>query len=328
MSQPLPISIREIGSFHIGGELVTVSGMPPRSRTSTPGGPPHPIDQNGELAVGQMYVQQVRLAAPRGRAPVLMWHGGGMTGVNWETTPDGREGWQMHFLRAGLDVFVSDAVERGRSSWAPFPQVYPEAPYFRTAKEAWEETFRLGPQGSWHLDPRERVAHPGLRFPKGAIEGFMKQSVPRWATNDAATQAAYDLLVRHVGDCVILTHSQAGNFGLHAALRSPAKVLAVVSMEPSGAPDPAEADVSVLREVPHLFVWGDYLDRHPFWVNSLPNVRRWHAALVAAGIDAEWIDLPAHGIRGNSHALMLDDNSAEIADIVLDWLGRHGLVAR
>jgi hypothetical protein len=42
----------------------------------------------------------------------------------------------MFFLRAGFDTYVSDAVERGRASWAPYPQVYAEAPYFRTAKEA------------------------------------------------------------------------------------------------------------------------------------------------------------------------------------------------
>ena len=65
-------------------------GLPPRARVSTRGGPVHPIDPNGEIMVGQMYVQYVRLAAPRSPVPLLMWHGGGMTGVNWETTPDGR----------------------------------------------------------------------------------------------------------------------------------------------------------------------------------------------------------------------------------------------
>ena len=52
----------------------------------------------------------------------------------------------MFFLHAGFDTFVSDAVERRRASFAPFPQVYAEAPYFRTAKEAWEDTFRFGPE--------------------------------------------------------------------------------------------------------------------------------------------------------------------------------------
>jgi pimeloyl-ACP methyl ester carboxylesterase len=321
-----PLSVRRIGSFHVGGALVAVTGLPPRERVSTAGGPVHPIDPNGELAAGQMYVQYVRLSGPRGPAPVLMWHGGGMSGATWETTPDGREGWQMRFLRAGLDVFVSDAVERGRASWAPYPQVYPGEPFFRTAREAWEETFRLGPPGSWHPDPARRTAHPGLRFPVAAFGRFMKQCVPRWDTNDAATQAAYDALVRCVGACVVLTHSQGGNFGLRAALAAPDRVRAVVSLEPSGAPDPAGADAARLRGVPHLFVWGDFLDRHPFWVRSVPNARRWYEALAAAGVDAEWMDLTALGIRGNSHALMMDDNGADIAGLVLDWLAARGLL--
>jgi hypothetical protein len=46
---------------------------------------------------------------------------------------------------------------------------------------------------------------------------------------------------------------------------------------------------------------------------------------VAAGADVEWIDLPARGITGNSHALMADDNSDAIAMIVHDWLRKRGL---
>ncbi|WP_209443076.1 alpha/beta hydrolase family protein [Falsiroseomonas frigidaquae] len=323
-----PILIRDIGSFLLGGHMTTLAGLPPRGRVSTPGGPVHPTDPNGEIMVGQLYVQYVRLAEPRGAAPLLLWHGGGMTGVTWETTPDGRPGWQMFFLRAGLDVFVSDAVERGRASWAPYPEVYPEAPFFRTAREAWEETFRFGPPGSWRPDPAQRATHPGLRFRAEHMEAFMSQFVPRWSTNDAFTQAAYDALVAQLGGAMILTHSQGGNFGLRAALAAPDRVRAVISLEPSGAPDPQAADPARLRGVPHLFVWGDYLDRHPFWVNSLPNVRRWHAALVAAGVEAEWVDLPARGIRGNSHALMADDNSDEIAGLVHDWMARHDLIRR
>jgi len=34
------------------------------------------------------------------------------TGVTWETTPDGREGWLNYFLRKGWAVYNSDAVER------------------------------------------------------------------------------------------------------------------------------------------------------------------------------------------------------------------------
>ena len=74
----------------------------------------------------------------------MLWHGGGLTGVTWETKPDGKPGWQMFFLNAGHDVYVSDAVERGRASWARYPEIFKTEPLFRTKKEAWE-VFRIGP---------------------------------------------------------------------------------------------------------------------------------------------------------------------------------------
>lgn len=316
-----PLLVAEIGSFHVGGEITVLRGLPLRGRVSTQGGPVHPIDPNGEIMAGQMYVQYVRLANPKAEVPLLMWHGGGMTGVNWETTPDGRPGWQMFFLRAGFDTYVSDAMERGRASFAPFPQVYPQAPYFRTAKEAWEETFRFGPPGSWNADPAKRKPHEGLRFPADHFEAFLAQCVPRWGCNNARTQHAYNALLNRIeGGAIILTHSQGGNFGLTSAVLHPDRVRAVISLEPSGAPDPEIHDATLLRNIPHLFVWGDYLDRHSFWVHSRPAVERWYNALRDKGCDASWIDLPLQGIAGNSHALMADDNSDEVAAIVLAWL--------
>jgi hypothetical protein len=97
------IAVREIGSFHIGGRMIRVDGLPMRDRISTPGGPVHRIDPNGEIIIGQMYVQYVHLLKPQAPSPLLLWHGGGLTGVTWESTPDGRPGWQMFFLRAGFD---------------------------------------------------------------------------------------------------------------------------------------------------------------------------------------------------------------------------------
>jgi pimeloyl-ACP methyl ester carboxylesterase len=323
---PRALSVAEIGSFFVGGRIRRLEGLPKRERVSTPGGPVHYIDPNGEVVAGQMYVQFVRLARPGTATPLLMWHGGGMTGANWETTPDGRQGWQMFFLRAGFDTYVSDAVERGRASWAAYPQIYADAPYFRTAKELWEEAFRFGPKGSWHPEPSLRRAHPGLRFPVEHFDAFLGQCVPRWGCNDVLTQAAYDsLLHRMETGVIVLTHSQGGNFGLTAAAHHAGRVRAVISLDPSGAPDPSLQDATKLKGVPHLFIWGDFIDQHPFWIQSRPAVKRWRDSLRSAGCDVTWIELPALGIHGNSHALMADDNSDAIASIVLDWLRQRGL---
>ena len=40
----------------------------------------------------------------------------------------------------------------------------------------------------------------------------------------------------------------------------------------------------------------------------------------------ETFDLPKMGIKGNTHMLMMDRNSDEIAKLVSDWIGKQGLV--
>jgi pimeloyl-ACP methyl ester carboxylesterase len=150
--------------------------------------------------------------------------------------------------------------------------------------------------------------------------------VPRWATNDAATQAAYHALVQRICPCVIVVHSQGGNFAFNAALAAPQLVKAIVAVEPSGAPDPAKAELAKLKDMPHLFVWGDYLDQHELWKKITPAVNRYRDGLRAAGGRADELELPKMGIRGNSHMLMMDRNSDQIAGFVQRWLEERSLM--
>ena len=321
----MTIEIDRVGSFHLPGREATVSGIPPREDVLTPGGPVRVIDQNGTYEVEQIYVQYVRLAAPRARYPLLMWHGGGMTGVTWEDTPDGRPGWQMAFLEFGHDVYVSDAVERGRASFSPLPGVYGGEPFVRTKQECWEG-FRVGPVGSWHEDRDKCRAYDGQRFPVDAFDGFVRQTVPRWTVNDAATQAAYDTLIQEVGPAVAMSHSQSGNFGFTAALHAPDKVRAVIGIEPSGTPLPDQVDVSTVRDIPHLVVWGDFIEEGTRWPCYQQRIKAYRDALRAAGGSLDIIDLPARGIHGNSHFPMMDDNSDAVAALVQDWIESKGLM--
>ena len=146
------------------------------------------------------------------------------------------------FLNAGYDVYVSDAVERGRASWARYPEIFKSEPFFRPKKEAWE-LFRIGP--SYEVGGK-REAFEGEQFPVEAFDQFTKQGIRDGATNDAATQKAYDALVQKICPCIIV-YSQGGNFGFTAALNAPDKVKALITLEPSGAPDPAKADAGKLE---------------------------------------------------------------------------------
>src|SRR5438046_6982328 len=185
-----PYALRDMGSFHVGGRDVEITGKPVKEVVFTPGGVPAKVDLNGTYSVEAMYVQYFLPANRRGVVPLLFWHGGGLTGVTYETTPDGRDGWLNIFLRKGWDVYVSDAVERGRSGFAS-PDVWPGEPIFLTYADPFER-FRIGDgEGSWNADPAKRRVLPGSQFPVEAYDSYMKQQVPRWLTTDAAIVAAY-----------------------------------------------------------------------------------------------------------------------------------------
>lgn len=314
--------VKEVGSFHTGGRTETLSGLPVKEASFSAGMPPIKLDPNGEFVVEQMYVQYVKLAQPKAKLPLLLWHGGGLSGVTWETKPDGKPGWQQFFLNAGHDTYVSDAVERGRASWARYPEIFKSEPIFRTKKEAWT-LFRFGPS---YEPGGARVAYDGQQFPVEALDQFMRQGVPRWLTNDAATQKAYDELVQKVCPCVIVVHSQGGNFGFNAALTAPDKVKALIAVEPSGAPDPAKVNAAKVKGIPLLLVWGDFHDKDAIWQKIRPNPEKWAAAIKAAGGTVDTFDLPKMGIKGNTHMLMMDRNSDDIAKLVNDWIGKQGLV--
>jgi len=318
------LQVREIGSMHVGGRSASIDGLPLREITFSPGNPPVRVDPNGEFEIEQMYVQYVRLAAPRAHQPLLLVHGGGLCGVTYETKPDGQPGWQSFFLHAGHDVHVADAVERGRASWARSPEFFGGEALFRTKAEAWE-LFRIGPDGSWNGSALASAAHPDTRFPVLRFDQFMKQAVPRWASTDAAVQAAYDTLARDQGPFVVIAHSQGCNFATGMALAHPDKVRAIVAIEPSGFPDPARHALGRLAQIPQLFVWGDHMAHSALWLRVRQGLDDYRAQLRAHGVTVDVLDLPAMGIQGNTHLPMMDTNSDQVAALVQDWMLLRGL---
>lgn len=299
--------LRAVGSFHVGGRAHRLTGLPVEQLRLAQQGPARAVDPNGTHITGQMYAQYFLQQEPRIDIPLLLWHGGGMTGANWEATPDGRPGWLQRLLERGHDVYVCDAVERGRAGWSRWPEIYAGPPLFRTLEEGWD-MFRVGPPGQ---------VHPGQQFPVGHFETFAAQWVPRWADHDEATLDAYEALLERVGPCALIAHSQGGGFALAMTRRRPDLVRAVIAVEPSGAPPAAEA---VADLPPHLVIWGDHFDHHPVWQRYRSNVDAYIAAARARGCRAEQMDLPRLGVTGNSHFPMLDLNADQVLARALTWL--------
>ncbi len=62
------IVLRGMGSFHVGGRIVEISGKPVRNIVRAPGGPPSKLDPNGQYQVEQMYAQYFLPSAARAKS--------------------------------------------------------------------------------------------------------------------------------------------------------------------------------------------------------------------------------------------------------------------
>lgn len=318
------IVLRGMGSFHVGGRIAEVSGKPVTEVQRVPGGPMSKLDRNGQFMVEQMYVQYFLPKNRKGKYPLLLWHGAGLTGVTYESTPDGREGWVNLFIRKGWDTYVSDAVERGRSGFASADVWENDSPIFLNYQDPYER-FRIGQgAGSWNADPAKRKPMPGTQFPLEAYDSYMKQSVPRWLSTDKAVVAGYLALVDKVCPCVLIAHSQGGHFAFLVAEQRPDKIKAIVAVESASAGK--LADAPKLRDVPVMLLFGDYVDQHPRWAAYKKLDTEYGNAIKAAGGSVDLVMLPDTGITGNSHMLMQEKNNAAIADLIQKWLVSKGLV--
>src|SRR5215813_1399494 len=106
-----PLELQDEGSFFIGGHSV---------HSEHPGTPNTGGAGPGQIMINQMYVQY-RIPRTVSGPPIVMVHGSGHTGVTYETTPDGREGWATYFVRKNFPVYVVDHSGRGRSGFDPTP---------------------------------------------------------------------------------------------------------------------------------------------------------------------------------------------------------------
>ncbi len=108
-SKSAPLKLEKEGSFFVGGRDVqsdTLS-LDPRYAAS------------GTITIDQVYVHYQVPAKAKRHYPLTLIHGCCLTGKTWETTPDGRMGWDEYFARKDFPVYVVDQAWRGRSAGRP-----------------------------------------------------------------------------------------------------------------------------------------------------------------------------------------------------------------
>lgn len=87
-----PLIIAEQGSFAIGGSTLKHDGV---FRTD------HFLEPEGQIAYGDHAYAFYQVPVDARPYPLIFQHGGAQCKRTWETTPDGREGFQTLFLRKG-----------------------------------------------------------------------------------------------------------------------------------------------------------------------------------------------------------------------------------
>jgi len=73
-------------------------------------------------------------------------------------------------------------------------------------------------------------------------------------------------------------------------------------------------------------VWGDFRDKVAVWQRVQLAPTKYRDAVAAGGGKADVFDLPAMGIKGNTHMMMMDRNSDDIAKLIHEWIAKQGLV--
>ena len=313
-----PLVLASQGSFFVGGESKTVS---------LPGRDPKAPVVPGQVTINQMYVQyQIPPAGPR-HVPVVMVHGCCLSSKTWETTPDGRMGWNEYFVRKNRSVYLADQASRARSGFdastiegvkaGTLPSSELPSIFAATHQTAWS-IFRFGPSFN--------KPFPDEQFPVDAADELYKQMIPDLNStlpSPNPTWKGMAALALQLKGAVLIGHSESGFFPEQAALIDPSGIKANISIEmPCPALTPEQ--ISTLAKIPTLIVFGDHLADVPgIWGSAFDGCQEFVKRMKAAGSDAEMMHLPEMGIKGNSHMLMQDRNNLQIADLILAWIDKH-----
>ena len=304
-----PLVLKDEGSFFVGGTktLIQYSAGPA-------------VNRPGHIMKDAMYVQ-FKIPVGARKPNVVLWSGGCHVGTSFQMTPDGREGWEHMFVRAGYPTYVVDATWRGRSQFSQNDM----------------QAVRNGAADPTTL-PRtltcdEELAAPptplgagfrlyGSNFPIAFLDQYLSQLVPDYffstQNGPAPNEHALIALLEKIGPSVVLAHSQGGSSVYPTVIARPDLFKAYVAVECLGS---CGAITDTYPNVPTLIVSGDQLDRSrpkPFGLDGCKVKAQTHPNMTV------WW-LPDLGINRNSHMMMLDTNNAQVFGVIEDWITSHAL---
>nr|WP_245290279.1 MULTISPECIES: alpha/beta fold hydrolase [unclassified Shinella] len=174
-----PLTIQEQGSFAVGGTVAKTSGTYDNNKPTTEA-------QNFHGDHLYAFYQDPK------PLPIVMLHGAYQSGRSWETTSDGREGFQTMFLRRHFPVYIVDQPRRGRAGNSTVAATVQPAPF----------------------------------------DQFFRSVTPNTGPYDAGVISdAMAALFAKTGSGILFSHSQAGGPGWLTAIKSE-NVEGIAALEP------------------------------------------------------------------------------------------------
>lgn len=327
-----PLTIQEQGSFAVGGTVIANPGT----------FDPVKMSPEGQTFRGDHAYVFYQIPVNARKLPLVLWHGFGQFSKTWETTPDGREGYQNLFLRRRFGVYVIDQPRRGNAGRSTQPMnLAPVAD-----EQRWFNIFRVGVWPDYF---------PGVQFSRDpeALNQYFRQMTPDTGPIDVEVNAsAVAALFEKIGPGILVTHSHSGGMGWRTAAKS-RNVRAIVSYEPGSGflfpndevppPMPSSggtleavgvplSDFLPLTKIPIILFYGDNIPEKPManpgqdqWRVRLAMARLWRDAVNRRGGDVTVVHLPEAGIHGNTHFPFSDLNNLEVADQLSKFLEKKGL---
>jgi pimeloyl-ACP methyl ester carboxylesterase len=352
-----PIVLKSHGVFWAGGQIVNRA----QAGTENAG------DQKGlainaqQYLVGQAYVEYFipqKLRRGKNTIPIVLIPGGGLVGVHFLTTPDGREGWADYFIRRGFPVYIVDVPGRGRAGFSPdqFNNVRAgvAAPNTQPDLTAWDSSAWLewntgplpapspthGPHdpaciGNDARDPNNPPVYcNGDLMPALDPEGYKHWLAALMPQGPVA--GGFDpgiiAVLQKVGPTIVIGHSAGGTLIAKIANDRPELFKAVIGIEPQGACMlPPTLAINGLAKVPTYSIHSINQVGRPDTGPCLDTYEK----IKKAGGDALYLSLPKLppstlfdriqqvGIWGNDHIMMWNTNSDQIAGILLKWIEQH-----
>lgn len=322
-----PLVLQQQGSFAVGGKVVNTAGTYNNNNPTTQGQTFH-----GDHLYAFYQIPQ----NPR-PLPIVMLHGAFQSARSWETTSDGREGFQTIFLRRGFPVYLVDQPRRGRAGNSTVTTTIEPTPF----DQLFFDQFRIGKWPNY-------FDHVQFDRKPETLSQFFRSVTPNTGAFDVGVISdAMAALFEKTGPGILFSHSQAGGPGWLTAIKNK-NVKGIIAFEPgsgfifpehelpkempsaAGILKPEKVsleDFKKLTRIPIIIYYGDNFPVEPTtergqdnWRVRLAMAKIWVEAINKHGGDAQLVHLPKIGIRGNTHFVMSDLNNIQIADQVSKFL--------